>query len=82
MEEYTFYSNIMGLTVVRISFKHGWWLGLSSYMEVGTDVRPEWPPFSNPEIYLWVYFFILKYYMNPPNVQTPRCMNDKGRVAT
>ena len=32
-------------------------------------VRREWSPFSGPEIYLWVYFLILKY-MNSPNDQT------------
>ena len=40
-------------------------------MEAGTDVRPEWTPFLGPEIYLWVYFFILNY-MNPPNVHIMR----------
>ena len=61
----------------------GWgWRGgvgggeVSSYMEVGTDVRPGWPPFSGLEIYLWVYFFILKY-MSSPQIFRPRCMNDK-----
>ena len=37
---------------------------VSPYMEEGTDVRPEWPPFSGLEIYQSEYFFILKY-MNP-----------------
>ena len=36
-----------------------------------TDVRPEWTPFLGPEIYLWVYFFILNY-MNTPNVHIMR----------
>ena len=38
-----------------------WGDGGSSYAEIGTDVRPEWPPFSGLEIYLSVYFFIVKY---------------------
>ena len=29
-------------------------------VEVGTE-RPEWPPFSGPEIHLRLYSFILKY---------------------
>ena len=52
---------------VCISFKHPLAPrreGMSSYMEVSTDVRPEWPPFSGPKIHLTVYSFILKY-MNP-----------------
>ena len=63
-------------TVVRISFKHrsvcvcgGGGEG-GKLIYGGRYIRASgMAPFSGPEIYLLVYFFILKY-MNPPNVQT------------
>ena len=42
-------------------------VGITSYMDVGTDVRPERGPFFRPGIYLSVNLFILKY-MNPHKV--------------
>ena len=56
------FQEIMKLSSAHISeiyysshfFQASWEWGISSYIEVGADVHPEWPPFSGPEIYLWV----------------------------
>ena len=45
--------------------------GISYYIEVGTDVRPEWPLFQTWK--LSVYVFILKYMTL--QVFRPPCMN-------
>ena len=38
---------------------------MSSYMEVGIDVRPEWPPFSGPEIHV-------RHTLSSSNMNSPK----------
>ena len=81
LERWTLSSAIyLRFTVVRISFKHRWGEGrgggaLSSYMEVGTDVRQEWPLFQAGK-YIYGYTFSSSNIWIP-QIFRPRCMNDK-----
>ena len=52
----------------KVYFGVGVAVGVYSYMEVDTDVRLKWLPLFGLEIYLSVFFFILKYVKPSPAV--------------